>query len=283
MVLALAIASSLSLGLADYLAGVTLRRDGRQEAVLTYTTVGFAVGLLVVVAAIPAAPIESFSACDIGWSIAAGAAFGVSVPLIMVGMARGPIAVVAPVLGLTSLAVPAIAGPLLGDQLSGLEVAGLLIAFPAAAMVATAPHSSDNAFPIGTALLVALAAGAFLGGAAVFFGRTSTESGIGPGVVAQMTGLVLLIGVSLSTGRLLRPKRDAVGVGAVVGLLSGLAVFLSVLAYQRGPVAIVAAVIGLAPGPTVVFAWWLMNEKINRVQLAGFVLGAAAVLLFAVG
>jgi drug/metabolite transporter (DMT)-like permease len=283
MVLALAIVSSLALGLADYLAGVTLRRDGRQETALTYSILGFAIGLVVVVAAIPAAPIDSFSGHDVGWSIVAGVAFGVSVPLIMVGMARGPIAVVAPVLGLTSMAVPAIAGPLLGDQLSGFEVAGLLIAFPAAAMVATAPHSSDNAFPIGRALLVAISAGAFLGAAAVFFSRTGTESGIGPGVVAQLTGLLLLVGVGLSAGRLLRPRRDAVKVGALVGLLSGLAVSLSVLAYQRGPVAIVAAVIGLAPGPTVVFAWWLMNEKINRVQLAGFALGAAAVVLFAVG
>jgi drug/metabolite transporter (DMT)-like permease len=283
MVLALAIASSLSLGLADYLAGVTMRRDGRRDAALTYTTVGFAVGLLVVVAAIPAAPIESFSARDIGWSIAAGAAFGVSLPLIMVGMARGPIAVVAPVLGLTSLALPAIAGPLLGDRLSDLEVAGLLIAFPAAAMVATAPQTAEDAFPIAKALSIAIAAGLFLGAAAIFFGRTDTASGIGPGVVAQLTGFLLLVAVGLGTKRLFRPKRDALPIGAVVGVLSGLAVFLSVLAYQRGPVAIVAAVIGLAPGPTVMFAWWLMNERISRLQVAGFALGVAAVILFALG
>lgn len=283
MVLTLAIVSSLSLGLADYLAGVTLRRDGRQDAALTYTTVGFAVGLAVVVAALPIARVDVFSANDVAWSIAAGVAFGISLPLIMIGMARGPIAVVAPVLGLTSLAVPAIAGPLLGDQLSQPEVAGLLIAFPAAAMVATASHASKDALPLPKALTVAVTAGAFLGAAAVFFGRTSTESGIGPGVVAQLTGLLLLISFGAFARRLFRPSRAALRIGALVGFLSGLAVVLSVLAYQRGPVAIVAAVIGLAPGPTVVFAWWLMGEKINRIQLGGFALGVAAVVLFAVG
>ena len=107
-------------------------------------------------------------------------------------------------------------------------------------------------------------------------------AGIGSSEGIDTAGLVLLFGAGMLSGRLIRPKRDAVVVGAIVGLLSGIAVSLSVLAYQRGPVAIVAAVIGLAPGPTVLFAWWLMNEKINRVQLAGFALGAAAVALFAV-
>jgi drug/metabolite transporter (DMT)-like permease len=283
MVLGLAIAASLSLGVADYLAGVALRRDGRTNAALTYTAVAFGVGLLLVVLAIPFASIDEFSAADVAWSVAAGAAFGLSLPLLMIGMARGPIAVVAPVLGLTSLAVPAIAGPLLGDRLSDLELIGLLITFPAAAMIALDPHPTEYALTTGRAVALAVTAGGLLGSAAVFFGRTSTDSGIGPGVVAQLTGLLLLLGVGLLTGRIVRPKRGAAEAAVIVGLLTGFSVVLSVLAYQRGPVAIVAAVIGLAPGPTVALAWLLMKERITVVQSGGFALGVAAVILFAVG
>ncbi len=283
MVLTLAITSAVSLGVADYLAGVTLRRDGRTDAALSYTTIASMLGSVFVLAALPLAPPEAFGRADLGWAIAAGIAFGVALPLLMVGMARGPIALVAPVFGLVSLAVPAIVGPLLGDELSQAEFFGLLLAFPAAGLVAITPHRTEDAMPVGQALLLASAVGALLGAAAVFFGRTATDSGIGPAVVAQITATALLFGTGIVSGRLLRPRRQGLGPAAGVGTLSALAVLLSVLAYQRGPVAIVAAVIGLAPGPAVLLAWLLISERINRLQLLGFAFGVAAVVLFAVG
>lgn len=217
------------------------------------------------------------------WAMAAGVGFGIALPLLMIGMARGPMAIVAPVIGLTSLSVPAIVGPLLGDELSGLEVAGLLLAFPAAALVALSPHRSENAFPVEQALAIAAASGCLLGASAVFYGQTSTESGIGPGVVSQVTSLVLLLVIGLATRRLIRPTRKALPLAAWVGILSGVATLTSVVAYQRGPVAVVAAIIGLAPGPAVVLAWLVAHEKIGRVQLIGFAFGIAAVILFAIG
>ncbi|MEA2003047.1 MAG: DMT family transporter [Actinomycetota bacterium] len=283
MVLSLAIASALALGVADYLGGVTLRRDGRDQVALTYAAVGALIGVVVVIASVPIAPPDNFASSDVLWSVAAGVSFGLALPLLMIGMARGPIAVVAPVLGLVSLAVPAIVGPILGDQLSGLEVIGLLLALPATVMVAASPQASSTGLPIPRALLLATVTGALLGSAAVFFGQTSQDSGVGPAVVAQVIATVLIFGMAATTGRLVRPTRFALRPALLVGVLSGLAVLLSVLAYQRGPVAIVAAVIGLAPGPTIVLAWLLVDERISRTQAAGFVLGVAAVVLFAFG
>lgn len=265
------------------MAGATLREDGRSHSALTYTAIGTGVGALVAVLALPIARPEEFSGADVLWAMAAGVSIGVSLPLLMIGMARGPMAIVAPVIGLTSLAVPAIVGPLLGDVLSGLEVAGLLLAFPATALVAMSPHRGENALPIGQAVAIAALSGALLGTSAVFYGRTSTESGIGPGVVSQVTAGLLLLGIALASKRLVRPTREALPLAAWVGGLSGFATITSVLAYQRGPVAIVAAIIGLAPGPAVVLAWLVAHEKIGRLQMVGFAIGVAAVILFAIG
>lgn len=283
MVLSLAIASALSLGVADYLAGVTLRRDGRTSSALTYTLIGSTLGLVVVVATVPLARPEEFTSVDIWWAIAAGVAVGLALPLLMIGMGRGPMAVVAPVIGLVALAVPAIVGPFIGDELTTLEVIGLLLAFPAAALVAVSSHQSDNAFPIPQAVAIAALSGALLGSAGIFFGQTSVDSGIGPGVVSQLTATILLLAIAVLSGRLLRPKREAIWPDLGVGILSALALLFSVLAYQVGPVSVVAAVIALAPGPTVFLAWLVANERISRVQLVGFVFGAASVVLFAVG
>ena len=279
----MAIASAICLGIADYFAGVTLRRDGRMEAALLYTAIGAIFGAAVVLALLPLAPADDFSRTDFGWSIAAGVSVGIALPLLMVGMARGPMAVVAPVLGLVSLAVPAVVGPILGDSLSGWEVLGLLIAFPATVLISRAEHSDGPAAPLPQAIAIAAAAGALFGASAVFFGQTSTASGIGPGVVAQTTTAGFLILAMVFSGRVMKPQRASLFYAVAVGVLTALAVFLSVLAYQRGPVAIVAAIIGLAPGPTVLLAWYLAKERIATIQYAGFALGIGAVIMFAVG
>ena len=283
MVLSFAIASAISLGIADYLAGVTLRRDGRTNSVITYTLISSLLGVAVVVAAIPLARPEEFTGADFGWAVAAGLVVGLAMPLLMIGMGRGPIAVVAPVLALASMAVPAIVGPLVGDDLSRLELGGLLVAFPAAALVATSSHTSEGGFSSMHAVAIGALAGALLGCAGIFFGQTSPDSGIAPGVVSQATATLLLLAIALSSRRLVRPKRDALIPDVAVGVLTALAVLLSVLAYQLGPVAVVAAVIALAPGPTILLAWLVAKEKIGHLQLVGFTLGAVSVVLFALG
>ncbi|MDJ0923731.1 MAG: EamA family transporter [Acidimicrobiia bacterium] len=283
MVVGLAIVAAATLGAADYLAGVALRRDGRTESAVTYAAASVFVGLVIVVAAVPLAPPDHFGRTDLLWSIAAGVAIGLAVPLVMVGMSKGPIAVVAPVIGLVSLAVPAIVGPLVGDQLSNLELSGLLMALPATAMVATSPRSSSRGLSIPWALLLAAATGCLFGSAAIFFGQTSQDSGIGPAAAAQVMASVLLVSMAVSTGRLLRPTRHALKPAVLGGGLAAVAALASVLAYQRGPVAVVAAVVGLRPGLTVLLAWFLIHERINRIQLVGFALGVGAVMLFAVG
>ena len=283
MVLTLAVASAISLGIADYLAGLTLRRDGRTESAITYTLISSLIGVGVVVAAVPLATPEEFTRTDFWWAVAAGMVVGLAMPLLMIGMGRGPMAIVAPVLGLVAMAVPAIVGPLLGDHLSRLELIGLLIAFPAAGLVATSSDTAEGGFSTWQAVAIGAVAGVLLGFAGIFFGQTSPDSGIAPGVVSQVTATLLLLAIALLSGRLIRPKREAMRPNIAVGVLAALAVLLSVLAYQLGPVAIVAAVIALAPGPTILLAWWLAKEKISPLQIVGFGLGAASVVLFALG
>ena len=273
----------MSLGVADFVAGATVRRDSRPNAAMVYTAIAAGTGAIVALLTLPIARPEVFATADVFWAMGAGVSIGIALPLLMVGMGRGPMAIVAPVIGLTSLAVPAIVGPLLGDVLSGLEVAGLLLAFPATALVAMSPHRSDHALPVPRALAIAALSGSLLGTSAVFYGRTATESGIGPGVVSQVTATLLLLGIGLVSRRLIRPTRSALPLAVWVGVLSGFATLTSVLAYQRGPVSIVAAIIGLAPGPAVVLAWLVANERIGRLQIIGFAVGVLAVILFAIG
>ena len=282
MAVTLAVLCAVLLGVADYLAGVTLRVDGRQQAALTYTALGLAAGIVVAFGAWPLVRPEQVGQSDILWAIAAGFSLGLALPLLMIAMARGPIAIVAPVLGLVSLIVPAFVGPILGDHLARLDVIGLLLALPAAALVASVPGGRRESGVLPAVALATLV-GALLGMVAVCFGQTGEASGIAPAIVAEVTASLLLALAAGATGRLVRLRRRAVVPALGVGILTVLSILSSVLAYQRGPVAVVAAVIGMAPGVTVMLAWLVARERIGRWQAIGFGLGTVAVMLFAFG
>lgn len=59
------------------------------------------------------------------------------------------------------------------------------------------------------------------------------------------------------------------------------AFILSALTFQRSNAAIGSALIGFAPGVSIVIAWKFLGEKIFRMQALGGLLGGLAILLFA--
>ena len=78
-----------------------------------------------------------------------------------------------------------------------------------------------------------------------------------------------------------RPVKHAVLLAALVGLIEIFGEFFVVLAFQRGPVPVVAAIVGLIPAVTMIWAKVIDNEPIYRLQIPGALLGVVSVLLFA--
>jgi drug/metabolite transporter (DMT)-like permease len=68
-----------------------------------------------------------------------------------------------------------------------------------------------------------------------------------------------------------------------VGAIDIVAIIASVIAFQRGNVAVVAAIMGFAPAITIALAWRVFHERVRGWQWAGAALASSAVLLFAVG
>lgn len=69
--------------------------------------------------------------------------------------------------------------------------------------------------------------------------------------------------------------------GTLVGLIDIGAVIASVVAFQRGNVTVISAILGFAPAVTICLAWIIYNEKIRRWQYLGAVLASGAIVLFA--
>ena len=75
-------------------------------------------------------------------------------------------------------------------------------------------------------------------------------------------------------------SRDVRRFGLLVGLIDIGAVISIVIAFQRGNVAVVAAMLGFAPVTTMALAWRVYNESVRRWQWVGAAMAAAAIILF---
>ncbi|MEO1063251.1 MAG: DMT family transporter [Actinomycetota bacterium] len=284
MAVLLAVASASLLGTGDFLSGLVGRRVRLPGISTTVAWSASVVGALVAWLVLAVAPPGELTATDVGWAVVAG--FGVAAvrPLLYLGMARGPIVIFAPTFSLVALIVPAIVGPLVGQGLSLLEVGGVLLALPAVVFVSSSPRPPRPSELLGSpAVVLGCVVGGLIGAISLCFSFISTDAGVMPAAVTQSMAALLIPVVLLVGQPLPRPDRPVLGWSALIGFVDILAIFASVLAFQRGSAAVVSAVLGLAPAVAIVLARTVLDEPIVRIQLVGAALGAVAIALFAAG
>ncbi|MDH3498882.1 MAG: EamA family transporter, partial [Acidimicrobiia bacterium] len=133
------------------------------------------------------------------------------------------------------------------------------------------------------AFILAIIGGAGFGVFFLALGETSSDAGLWPLVVARVVsipviGVVALVGSGgILIGR--RPGR----LSAVTGVSEMVATVFLLLALQRGPITVAVVIDALYPVPTVVLAWLVLREQLQRWQWAGVVLALMAIPLVAVG
>jgi len=274
--------SAIMFGFGDLLGGVAIRHSGRQRSSLGLAMVATLVGAVLVGLFLLARPPETVRPADVVWPSAAGLLMASTRPLLYLGMARGPVAVFAPIFGLTMIVVPAVIGPFIGQYLNGLEVVGVGLA-----LVAVALLSGEGGVPELGRLLrsgtvgLAVLTGTSIGVAGVFLTQAAPEAGELPAFLVMVSGVVVLpVVVRLGTGTF-RPDRAVVGYGLVLGVTSATALALSTAAYLRGSAAVVTALIALAPGVSVAIAWRFLGERLYPLQAVGGVFAVAAIFAFA--
>lgn len=282
MAVLLAVASASLLGVSDFLSGLAGRRSTVAGSVTTIAWLASVVGAAVAWLAVAVVPPVSIEATDLRWTLVAGIGVAAVRPLLYLGMTRGPIVVFAPTFALVALVVPAVLGPLAGQSLAVPELVGVVVALPAVVLISSSPRPPRLSELAGSpAVLLGVVVGALLGGISLAFSFVSTDAGILPAAVTQTMAAVLIPLVALVRLPVARPTPTLAGWGGGIGLISIVAVFASVLAFQRGSAAVVSAVLGLSPALTIVLARRLLDEPVVRVQFVGIGMGVVAVALFA--
>jgi drug/metabolite transporter (DMT)-like permease len=302
MVTVLALGAALLYGSADFLGGSATRRAHVLCVLLVSGPAGMVVATLA--ALLAGGPPQ---AAGIGWGACAGLAGGVGFIFFYVGLAAGPMSVVAPVSALVSTVLP-VAVALADGERPGTKVyLGALICVVAIVLVSTgggeaAPQTRvAGANPggpavgrtparhrttirgIGYGVAAGLAFGTFF-----LFIRNGGESGaLWPVVVARLSGTLVFLAAAAGIRIRIRPvswrgdrRLFVTAVGA--GVLDSSANICYVFATRAGLFGLAVVLTSLYPGITVLLARIVLGERMRWARRAGLALAAVGIVLVTV-
>jgi drug/metabolite transporter (DMT)-like permease len=278
----LGLAVAASYGAADFFGGLASKRATSWSVVLLAQYVGLAFLTLLLLADRHASP----TGADLVLGAAASSVGVIGVGLLYLGLARGPMGVVAPITAVGSAVVPVAWGLLSGERPAVLALAGVGLALVAVVLVA---RTTDEETVPATAriarstLVVAVAAGLAFGMVFVLLSHTGDDSGFWPLLSGRLASTTALLVVLAVLRRPMVPGGDTRPIVVLAGVFDVGANALFLLASREGLLSLVSVLSSLYPAITVVLARVVLHERLLRHQLAGLALALLGVALIASG
>jgi drug/metabolite transporter (DMT)-like permease len=278
----LGLAVAASYGAADFFGGLASKRATSWSVVLLAQYVGLAFLTLLLLADRHASP----TGADLVLGAAASSVGVIGVGLLYLGLARGPMGVVAPITAVGSAVVPVAWGLLSGERPAVLALAGVGLALVAVVLVA---RTTDEETVPATAriarstLVVAVAAGLAFGMVFVLLSHTGDDSGFWPLLSGRLASTTALLVVLAVLRRPMVPGGDTRPIVVLAGVFDVGANALFLLASREGLLSLVSVLSSLYPAITVVLARAVLHERLLRHQLAGLALALLGVALIASG
>jgi drug/metabolite transporter (DMT)-like permease len=276
---ALALLSGLVWGVGDFAGGKATQRAAVLPVVWLSKLVSLPLLAIYLIATyVPMTPI------GLAWGAMAGVAGFVGLVLFYRALSAGAMAVVAPITGVTSAAIPVVVGLLSGERPSVARLIGIGCALLAIALVSISPQPPGQR-QIVSSRLVAAALGAG-GGVALFFillalaGDTAGGAvGLWPIAGSQLSALIICGLLLLMTRPGPWPRRTALGFTVLAGPCDMTANALFLVASRGGDLSVVAPLAALYPVTTVILALIIDRERLQGVQIAGLAFAVTALVL----
>jgi drug/metabolite transporter (DMT)-like permease len=273
----LALVGALSYGISDFAGGLASRRQPALRVLL----LSYPIGVLLMAALLPTVPGHPDGA-TLAWSAAAGLAGTTGVLLLYVGLAIGPMGVVAPLTAVASAVVPVVIGIALGERPPPLAYGGVALALLGVALVSRGPvddpaRSRVTVRVVGIALLAGVGFGLYF----VLLARAPATSGGWPLLLSRVVSALVVVTLAVATGQARRLPRGVTRLAATAGALDALATLAYLLAVRQGLVSLVAVVVALYPAATILLARLVLGERTGRAQRLGLAVAAGSVALIA--
>ncbi len=272
----LALISSLTWGVADFLGGLAARRAGATQVLAISYPAGAVVITLFAIFVVPG----RLSTDLIGISLLTGVVGSIAIALFYAALVRGQMGVVSPITAVMSGAVPVFVGLFRGEQPSTFAFAGMGLAVFAVVLVSRESTHHRGRTPL-SAIGLAIAAGFAIGIYLTVIGLAPVDSGVWVASMGRWVSTIIMISFVIVVARSFDRTTFPWKLAIITGILDSMANGLFQLASQRGLLSIVAVLGSLYPVAIVVLARVVIKERMNRVQGAGVLLALSAAVLLA--
>lgn len=232
-----------------------------------------------------------------------GLAHGLALMLLFHGLARGLVGVVAPLCAMSSIIVPLFGDLVLGRHVGAPQLAGIALCMIASVLIAGAVGESRSGRGTGWSMAIGIASGMAYGTADVILATIPEPDSNAILLVARGACVCLAVAVMIAmtsrqpTQTLLREGNGHRGgalafdpaavrhVGIALALAAGVFDVLGQIGYMhaatRGSMAVASAATALFPAVTILLAVVFFRERVSPIQLVGYGVATAAVLLLA--
>ena len=283
MVVLLGLAAAVLYGGGDFLGGMATRRAHVLTVLMLVETAAVIVSVAVALLSGGPAILSGLT-----WGFSAGAIGGLGLIIFYVGLAAGPMSVVAPVSGLVATVLP-VAVALAEGERPGVGVyAGALLCLVAIVLASSASETSEADGPglarpprrVGRAIAYGTASGVSFG---LFFLliRNAGQSGeVWPVAAGRIGELAVVLAAAAVLRPGLRGLRGGIPLAAVsAGVIDVVANLCYVAATRIGAFGLAVVLASLYPGVTVLLARVVLGERLRWIQRVGLGLAAVGILL----
>lgn len=280
--IALGLASSLSFGISDFLAGVTARRVGTPAVLLFSMVAYFALAVVWIVVSGTGAP----TASQVGLAAAAGLGVGVGLAAFYEGLAVGTMSIVAPIAA-TGVIVPVVAGIVGGEDPGLVRSLGMASAVVGIVLAVRGPQASVTEHVVHRRKSMVCAVIAALGfGTFYWLVSPASETEL-PWtlLICRTITLPAIIAIVVVAGASLRRALTPRGLAATfaIGALSLAAIYCYAEGTRHGDLSVVAVAASLYPVVTTVLARHRLHERLTAGQQGGVLAVLLGVVLMAAG
>jgi drug/metabolite transporter (DMT)-like permease len=261
--LVLALAAASGYGAADFVGGLGSRRHSSWQIVV----VGQAVGALVMLVAglvVTGHPRPG----DFAWAVLAGLGSATGSLFLFRGLSRGDMSLVAPISAVGAAALPVVVGVVLGERPAALTWVGLVVALPGIWLVSREERGTGPARNRG-AVADGAVAGAGFGVLFIALAQMSSEAGMLPLALNQVTGAVLTIVAAAALRQRWQPSRHVLGWASASGLLGVAGTLSFTVATRLTDLGATSVLASLYPAVTVLLAAVLLGERLATGQRVG--------------
>ncbi|HJM38289.1 MAG TPA: DMT family transporter [Acidimicrobiales bacterium] len=274
MVTFLALAAAVLAGTGDFFGGKATKKTN----VVSVMAISHFLGLIIILILAPLMA-DEFTSKDFFLGVLASS-FGLcGLTLLYRGLAKGPMAIVAPITAVACATLPVIWGLLSGEKLSELQIVGVFVGLLAIFLVSWTP--GERKAIKGSLVLEALVAGLSFGAFFIVIDGTSETTAPWP-VVGSRVFSVLVIFLFVIIGRKnIKPEKNSTPFIVGAGFFDTLANVVLLAALNKGLLSLVSVLASFYPAVTVLLARFFLKEMMLKNQIIGLAFGLTSIALLA--